>query len=114
MGVPTLTFGAGNTLIARQGAAMLTCVGLDDWIASDALDYVAKAVSHAADFEGLMVLRKTLRQRAIASALFDAPRFARSLEDAFMAMWRQKLNSAGEPPQQVDCCHGVPTKPFEM
>ena len=114
MGVPTLTFGAGNTLIARQGAAMLTCVGLDDWIASDALDYIAKAVSHAADFEGLMVLRKTLRQRAIASALFDAPRFARSLEDAFMAMWRQKLNSAGEPPQQVDCCHGVPTKPFEM
>lgn len=114
MGVPTLTRSGGNTMIARQGAAMLTCVGLDDWIASDAADYVAKAISNAADLEGLIVLRKTLRERAMASALFDAPRFARNLEDALRSIWQQKLNGAIKPPHQAPCGKLVQSKPFEM
>lgn len=101
MGVPTLTLGGGNTMIARQGAAMLGCVGLDDWIASDVTDYVAKAVAHATDLEGLTALRQTLRERALASALFDAPRFARHLEDAFSDMWQHKQNLTVESQQQV-------------
>ena len=96
MGVPTLTL-KGATMIARQGAGMLACVGLDDWIASDEADYVAKAISHAADLDRLASLRNNLRQRSLASALFDAPRFARNLENAFRAMWRQRLNLASEP-----------------
>ena len=113
MGVPTLTLSGGSTMIARQGAAMLSCVGLDDWIASDAADYVAKAISNAADLEGLTTLRKTLRARAMASALFDAPRFARNLEDAFRSMWQQKLNGVTEPPHQVACGKVVQSKSFE-
>lgn len=96
MGVPTLTL-SGGTMIARQGAAMLTCVGLYDWIASDEADYVAKAVSQASDLDGLAVLRRTLRSRSLASTLFDAPRFVRNLENAFRAMWRQSLNLASRP-----------------
>ena len=41
MGVPTLTL-AGSTLLARQGASMLACAGLEDWIASDEDDYVTR------------------------------------------------------------------------
>lgn len=107
MGVPTLTLGGGNTMIARQGAVMLALVGLDAWVASDADDYVAKAVSRAADIEGLTVLRKTLRARAMASALFDAPRFARNLEDAFRAMWLHKLDFATKPPHEAACRDAV-------
>ena len=98
MGVPTLTLN-GSSMIARQGAAMLTCVGLDAWIAADESDYVVKAVAHAADTRQLSNLRTTLRGRALSSALFNAPRFARNLEQAFSAMWRQKMELAGEPPQ---------------
>jgi predicted O-linked N-acetylglucosamine transferase (SPINDLY family) len=98
MGVPTLTL-KGCTTIARQGAAMLACVGLDDWIAGDEADYVGKAISHAAALDELVSLRNTLRQRGLASALFDAPRFARNLENAFRAMWRQKRGLTREPLQ---------------
>lgn len=101
MGVPTLTLSGGHTMIARQGAAMLTCVGLEDWIASDAADYLAKAAAHAADLEALVVLRESLRARAMASALFDAPRFARNLEHAFRSMWQQKQNLTVEAARAV-------------
>lgn len=87
MGVPTLTL-KGSTVIARQGASMLSCVGLDDWIAGDEADYVAKAIRHAADLDRLASLRNNLRKLALASALFDAPRFARNLENAFTEMWQ--------------------------
>ena len=89
MGVPTLTL-RGNSMIARQGASMLGCVGLHDWIAEDEDDYVAKASAHASDIEGLHALRMQLRERALASALFDAPSFARDWEDALFAMWQKK------------------------
>ncbi len=101
MGVPTLTL-KGSTMIARQGVGLLTCVGLDDWIAQDAADYVAKAIRHAADLDRLVGLRSNLRERALGSALFDAPRFARNLENAFRAMWQQKLNRAREAPPAQD------------
>lgn len=114
MGVPTLTLSGGGTMISRQGAAMLSCVGLDDWVACDAADYLAKAISNAADLEGLTLLRATLRERAMASALFDAPRFARNLEDALISMWQQKLNSDIQAPPQVACGKPVQSKPFEM
>ncbi len=88
MGVPTVTL-AGDTLISRQGASLLTSAGLDDWIAVDAADYVARALAHASDVDGLARLRSALRQKLLASPLLDASRFARNLEAALEAMWEQ-------------------------
>ena len=88
MGVPTVTL-AGNTLLSRQGASLLHCVDLDDWIASDAADYVSRAVRHADDLEVLARLRAGLRDRARTSPLFDAQRFARDLELALHSMWER-------------------------
>lgn len=101
MGVPTLTL-KGNSVIGRQGASMLGCVGLDQWIAVDETDYLAKAVSFARDQKGLETLRHSLRSRVLGSALFDAPRFARNLEDAFKAIWEQNPNLARRPLQSRD------------
>jgi len=96
MGVPTLTL-AGGTLLARQGASMLTCAGLEEWIAGNEEDYVARALSHAADVHRLTQLRSELRQQVLASPLFDAPRFALHLEDALQSMWQHSypFNSPG-------------------
>ncbi|MBW2466843.1 MAG: tetratricopeptide repeat protein, partial [Deltaproteobacteria bacterium] len=61
MGVPTVTL-LGNTMIARQGASLLACAGLDDWICENEEVYVAKALTHAADVEKLARLRSGLRR----------------------------------------------------
>jgi len=87
MGVPTLTL-AGDNMAARQGASLLSCAGLSDWIAADVEDYVTKAVAHAADLEKLSRLRAGLRGQVLASPLFDGPGFAANFEMALWGMWR--------------------------
>ena len=94
MGVPTLTI-EGDTLASRQGASLLLCVGLDDWIARDRADYVARAVAHSRDIAALSALRLSLRTRALRSPLFDTATFARNLEDALFTMWRQWAAKGG-------------------
>ena len=93
MGVPTLAL-RGDSMISRQGAGMLTCVGLSDWIAENEDDYVAKATAHAADLAGLQSLRGRLRDLALASPLFDARRFARDFETALKSIWAERAAEA--------------------
>lgn len=95
MGVPTLTL-AGKTMLARQGASMLACAGLEEWIATNEEDYVAKALAFAADVNRLAQLRSGLREKVMASSLFDAARFALHLEDALQGMWQQKMSGVSE------------------
>lgn len=68
---------------------MVACAGLNDWIASSEDEYVAKAVAFSGKIEELAELRAGLRDRVAKSPLFDAPRFARNLEDALLGMWRK-------------------------
>lgn len=93
MGVPTVTL-AGNTMLSRQGASLLTCAGLKEWIANSEKDYVALAIAHASDIDRLAQLRSGLRQNVLASPLFDASRFALNLEDALHGMWQHALASS--------------------
>jgi protein O-GlcNAc transferase len=88
MGVPTVTL-AGETMVSRQGASLLTCSGLSDWIALDEEDYITKAVVHASDMEKLARLRSNLRQQVLASPLFDGRKFATNFETAMWEMWQQ-------------------------
>ncbi|UCV04574.1 tetratricopeptide repeat protein [Dechloromonas denitrificans] len=92
MGVPTLTL-AGDGLLARQGASLLTAAGLPGWVAATADAYVAKAIAQADDLAGLAALRAELRGRVGGSPLIDAPRFARNLEAACWAMWQKYKNT---------------------
>lgn len=92
MGVPTLTL-AGATMLARQGASLLGCAGLAEWIATDQDDYVARAVRHSRDLEALARLRSGLREQVKASALFDALRFTANLQTALLDMWREKTRT---------------------
>jgi protein O-GlcNAc transferase len=89
MGVPTLTL-AGDTMLSLQGASMLECAGLTEWIAKDKDDYVARAVELSSNLEALAALRAGLREKVLASPLFDAQLFARNFEDALHGMWQKK------------------------
>jgi len=88
MGVPLITL-RGDRLISHQGEGILHNVGLSDWIAENEEYYLAKAVQYSADLENLSSLRSRLRKQALASPLFDAPRFARHLEAALWGMWEK-------------------------
>ena len=85
MGVPIVTLASGR-MVGRQTAAMQQLLGLDDWIAASPDAYESLAASRARDSRSLARLRSTLRPRMERSPLCDAARFARDLEDAFLAM----------------------------
>ena len=89
MGVPTLTL-AGDSLLSRQGASLLTAAGLPEWVATTEAEYVAKAVAIASDLPRLAALREGLRKQVMNSPLFDAPRFARHFEEALWGMWERR------------------------
>ena len=88
MGVPVLTL-SGKHFLARQGVGLLMNAGLPDWVATDPDDYVARAVLHASDLEGLADLRTRLRAQVLASPVFDATRFAMHFEAALRGMWKK-------------------------
>lgn len=85
MGVPTVTL-AGQTLLSRQGASLLSCAGLANWVAFDDASYIALAVRHGADIPALATLRQRLREQVTASPLFDADRFAEAFTVALEGM----------------------------
>lgn len=98
MGVPSVTL-IGETLIARQGASYMHCVGLQDWVATTRDEYVQKAIAFASDLEGLATLRAQLRQQVLASPLMNAQQFAQDFEQLLSGLWQQAL--AKLKPQQL-------------
>jgi protein O-GlcNAc transferase len=93
MGVPTLTLG-GETMLSRQGVAMMASVGLADWVADGEDDFVRRAAAHAGDMAALAALRGRLREQAGASPLFDGARSAVNLQDAIRGMWATSVSRA--------------------
>ena len=87
MGVPVLVR-AGDRYVAHMGESILHNADLADWIAPDEAGYVELARQEAGDLAALSQLRAGLRARMLASPLFDAPRFARHLEEAIRGMWQ--------------------------
>jgi len=95
MGVPVVSL-AGDSHVSRVGVSLLTSVGLrldgalrgPELIAQTPEQYVQVAVDLANDLPRLAELRRTLRPRMQASPLMDAPAFARDVEAAYRAMWR--------------------------
>ncbi|MDZ4202548.1 MAG: tetratricopeptide repeat protein, partial [Gallionella sp.] len=94
MGVPVLTK-RGDRFLSHVGETVAHNAGLANWIAQDEQDYLAKAVTFAADLNGLAELRGNLRSQVLASPLYDAARFARHFEDAMWGMWHNYQNRQG-------------------
>jgi predicted O-linked N-acetylglucosamine transferase (SPINDLY family) len=92
MGVPVVTL-VGEHHASRVGLSLLTRVGLKVFVATTPDDYVKKACGAAHAREPLARLRACLRERMRASPLMDAPGYARAIEQAYRAMWRQWCES---------------------
>ena len=87
MGVPVVTL-RGDRHAARVGASILTAVGLENLIAQTPDEYVATAAKLARERDALAALRVNLRERLRASPLCDGAGFARAVEGAYRAAWR--------------------------
>jgi predicted O-linked N-acetylglucosamine transferase (SPINDLY family)/acetyltransferase-like isoleucine patch superfamily enzyme len=99
MGVPTLTL-PGRTVASRSGAAIMSSLGLERFIASDQADFVAKGVHWASDLARLASLRGSMRERCTGSAYFRPEFVAAGMSRAFRLMWERW--SAGLPPERLD------------
>jgi predicted O-linked N-acetylglucosamine transferase (SPINDLY family) len=84
-GVPVLTY-IGDRWIARTSASLLGAAGLDDWVAGDADDLVAKASALArnpATPARLAALRAGMRAQLAASAACNTAGLCRELEQLY-------------------------------
>jgi predicted O-linked N-acetylglucosamine transferase (SPINDLY family) len=71
-----------------MGTAVMTHLGLPQFVAESADRFVQIAALHAADPARVEELRRTLWQRLAQSALMDAERFCLGLELCYRRMWR--------------------------
>ncbi len=96
MGVPVVSRHDDQPAPGRVGASIMAALGLPDFIARDDDDYVALALRHAADRDGLAALRAGLRARMRGSAVGDPARFVAAVETIYRDAWQRWC--AGRPP----------------
>jgi predicted O-linked N-acetylglucosamine transferase (SPINDLY family) len=87
MGLPFVTL-AGRPGVGRIGASTLTGLGRSEWTAHTEAEYVDKVVALASDIPALARIRAGLRNEMRASSLMDEPAYARKVETAFRAMFK--------------------------
>ena len=73
--------------IGSISAGALKLVGLDACVAETTQDYISSAVAVASDVARLARWRGEIRDKLAESDYFDAEKFTRALEGAFVAMW---------------------------
>jgi predicted O-linked N-acetylglucosamine transferase (SPINDLY family) len=95
-GLPVLTC-EGTTFAGRVGASLLRAMGAPGLVASSLPEYEARALELAARPAELAAIRATLERNRATHPLFDAERFRRHIEAAYLAMWERA--ERGEPPE---------------
>jgi len=95
-GVPVITL-AGERMIARQSAALLSAARHPEWIAADPDEYVRLAVDVAGDPAG-EELRRTLVDALPAAPLCRVPEFVVALERAYGTLVEIGPHAAGAEP----------------
>jgi predicted O-linked N-acetylglucosamine transferase (SPINDLY family) len=76
-------------IAGRQTLCFLRNLRLDQFVASGEDEYVDIARRAAGDVAALGALRADLRARMAASALIDAAKFTRNLEQAYRRVWQE-------------------------
>ena len=86
-GLPVLTC-RGKTFAGRVAASLLGAIGLPELITESLAEYEARACELARDEGALAQLRDKLARQRLASALFDNAGACRSIEAAYLDMWK--------------------------
>ncbi|AYC99660.1 glycosyltransferase [Neorhizobium sp. NCHU2750] len=84
-GLPVLTY-KGTNFASRVSESLLNAIDLPDMIAEDEQDYLRRAIEFGNNPEMLKPLRKRLEDNRLRSPLFDAERFCRHIEAAYVTM----------------------------
>jgi protein O-GlcNAc transferase len=95
-GLPVLSC-AGTTFAGRVAASVLQAAGLPELVTHSLEEYEALALSLASDRTRLESLRRKLADNRPTCPLFDAERFCRHLETAYLTMW--DIYRRGEAPR---------------
>ncbi len=96
MGLPVLT-SLGQTFAGRAAASMLNAIGLPELVTRSVEDYEALALRLAQDPVLLDGYRQRLKANRLSYPLFDAERFRRHIEAAYLQMW--EIWQRGEQPR---------------
>jgi len=97
-GLPVLTC-AGNSFAGRVAASLLRAIELPELVTTSAAAYEELAVDLGRNPERLAGIRQKLAANRLTTRLFDTPRFARHLEDAYTQIYERHLNSL--PPEHI-------------
>jgi predicted O-linked N-acetylglucosamine transferase (SPINDLY family) len=103
-GLPVLTC-RGRTFVSRIGASVLTAIGLAELVAGSPAEYEALAFDLATQPDKLAAIRRKLREHRMTYPLFDTPRFARNLENAYTQMWTLARQGLAPEDIHVAGCH---------
>jgi len=87
MGVPVIAK-LGKAASARAAGAILTAIGMRDWVARTDQEYLDIAVTRAAQAAALARTRNELPARLAASAAGNPTLYAEAVAEAYRAMWR--------------------------
>ena len=88
MGCPVVSR-LGDHAAGRLSAAILSSVGLGDWVAESDDAYLDLAVLKAADMAGLAVLRRRIPALLAASPAGNPDVYTRHAESAYRGMWER-------------------------
>lgn len=94
MGVPVVAK-LGHTAPGRLSGAILTSVGMKDWVAASTEDYVALAVKFAGMPDLLKSLRRELPQKVAAAPSGNAALYTSAVEQAYRTMWEEYCRPQG-------------------
>lgn len=97
-GLPVLTC-PGRTFASRVAASLLHAIGLPELVAESMSAYEQLALQLAREPERLAAIRAKLARNRLSTPLFDTPRLARAMEQAFQLMVERHRN--GLPPEHM-------------
>lgn len=92
MGVPVVGL-MGDRHAARVGSCLLSNIGLAELVGGNVEDYVRIAAELATDRNRLEGLRASMRERLLASAVFDRHAMSLALGEALQGMWLRHCNA---------------------
>ncbi len=85
-GLPIVTC-CGQSFAGRVATSLLRAIGMPDLVTHDLEDYERLALRIAIEPALLQELRERLRRNRLSYPLFDADRYRRSVETAYVRMW---------------------------
>ena len=87
-GVPVLAK-LGNSNASRAAGAIISSVGLHEWVTDSEARYAELAVQYASQPEYLSRLRSELSAQVLASQSGNTVNYTRAVEQGYRTIWRE-------------------------